>query len=466
LDKLWSFIYTTRRNPCRNLNRCYLVEGDTKTILTALGIPVTPAQTASAVAEIPSPEIEPGAAALIRAELFTRLGYSSWALRQLRGVRSKGGKRDQMVVHAFSPRSAMVNEIRARAAADMLRLDDAERALRRCRSASAGDDERLLEIALELAELAAFRVVTHRPLTRVGDGLPSARVYSIKLTKALTRAVAILKRTEGSAATRSQYNWARRRLVALDLVRRYWDKSVKDLPRLLDSVSLPQDSSIADPFLIGMLYLIYWRSTGPLWSEPVWEAESEESLKIARLYELVTKHDAIRDMFPESIYGPAAANTPHTPLWRTLTWTPIIKRDESLAYSHEVFVQTDNHLWAIALGLITWDEELRRGEVGWSSSTAMEIFLCLQKAGAVGPSMLFGLHFLDALEDRWPSPHRDRVASAFAAYQRDAGPTIAKFLEFDPDSVRCLRRLLSEQEYEHVAEQFVEIMRERGASTS
>lgn len=454
-NKFRSFLhdgFNLRYAPCRNLNQCYIVCGNTKKILGTLGMPIPFTENRSDhQVHLPELNIERDAAHLISAELFSRLSYGSWALKHIgesslskalqpRGVLErlqvlKKARNDSANSRAY----VRAREIVAQTLFDMLELDRAEDAYADC--VSKVSEEESIEYLLRLAEVDAFRFICHEPLHRIGLRLPHRSECFQQLQRRDQKIETLLDRLEHNHSHGETTKWARRRLYALRLIEKNWDKKVESLPILLSELSLESGAVILDPFVLAIVYLVYWHSTP-------YHQRSEQELKTDSFYEYVMKADLIPVMYPESIYGDAVARLPRTSQWREETWTPIMEPLHALYYSGIILGFTDNHPWHLANHLLLWEDEFSGFWREWSHSTAYAIWLPLHKAHAYSMSILVG-RFLPVSEEEAIEFGTDaeETFKALTIYAQEDLPTISKFHHFDLRTLKCFRDHVGDKEF-------------------
>ncbi len=354
--------------PCRNVNRCFVVHGNSVEILERLGIATSISASKAKEATIPKITISDDIGSLVRAELFARLGYSSWSLKQIQGLTQKTSS----------------NHVRARAIMgqcyfEMLMLPDAEMSFRYCAALSKRLD--VVEYRLKLAEILAFCLICHKPLRQFGLDLPSKEDYRIRLRKVLNSVAKCLintysrrQRDRVRVAHIDKLKWIVTRMGVLDLIASYWDTELISFSDLLDKVELANDPAIVDPFSLAIIYLLYYNgSPGKL----------QESMYAEARAEYMIKNDA--RMWWNLMEGRRAQLIPD---WRRQTWTPVLEPKRALNYANALFDFTDNHPWILAGELLIWDKEINHGYFDWARATASGLLIRMHKAGAFVPTMI------------------------------------------------------------------------------
>lgn len=448
-NKLWTFIHFSFKNhPCRNLNQCYFIQGETKRILAKLGFSIHIPSDLPKRASVPKLEITPDSACLIRAQLFSRLNYGSWALKNLEQYLGSENNISDPSSNSqkTSEKHFRANEIKAQNYFEMFRLADAEAVFHEI--VATQNTEMAIEYKLKIAEITAFRIVIRNPLKHIANALPDLETFRNRLNEQILEITEFLRSYDSENS--NKFQWAWRRTKALQLIAAHWGKEeVDSMPSLLSKLELASSSFLIDPFLLGVLYLVYWNNAHRTRSHSFSE-ESHSKLVVDSVVEELYKNDALRLMFPVSIYGTTASQIPHTPSWRQMTWTPIVEPTNALNYASNIFEFTDNHIWSLACDLVLWDDELRSGWRDYSYLSILPAVFRLQKAGAVGFSLVFGA-FLPIGGDINPDDldmAGEKALQALKSHTERSLPTIAKFFHFDIGNIICLQEFLEEDLYQ------------------
>lgn len=370
--KLRTWMYGRFRDtPHRHPDACFLVTGRTTDVLAALtnAAPLPRDETPPAVRPMNTIHLSDDGAALARAWCFSRLHYGSWAHRHA-------------VVAAKSPQASirdLAHELMAFSFAQRLELDRAHRLYSRL--AAAASSRQMVAIAhLRYAETRALQLVASQPLEAIGMTTCDPRRNRARFRKALEQTRQALSKLEDDSGDLA---WVDHRLAALDVLEKQWGPRIQ-LAELLDglcaraSVRRIGDSALLDPFLEGMLWLVYWYGHRHETTD-----EFRERRSMSALHELMAGTDALRYLYPTEIYPEIEADAFDIPAWRQRMWFPPVEGLKGLSRAIELFDSADEGPWAIAAELLLWDDERRQGWEEWSWTTGAIVMARLHKAGSI-----------------------------------------------------------------------------------
>jgi hypothetical protein len=426
--------------PCRNLYQCYVIQGDTKAVAQALGMSQgSSAAVSTHIREVPKFHVEGTSGALIRAELFLRLGYGSWVLKQLADT----------PIEEANPYYLDALDIQARVYFEQLRLNEAEGVLTRGISRASGFPK--IEFLLRRAELEAFRLVCNQPLTRLELQPPSPSECRQSLEVILG---ALQQEVDEAQSGSESIHWAYRRVVALQLVHALWGNRPVNLAELLDHLRLGTKKTILDPFTLAILYLVYWNGTESPKDRLARSTRMNlyDDAEMEKFIQALDDKDALRRDFPKEVFGPDIPADARPPEWYHHTWLPNCAHDAALDYAGGVFEFTDNHPWMLAAKLLLWDDEVSSVYwVHWSYETLVDLAIRLAKSGAWGIVLMLGslVPFIGGDDEERlkteAEPSVKRAKFLFDYYKRDIEPITSKFAYWDVHSLDVMPAYLRRQ---------------------